>query len=344
MKDYSEISRLLKPLCAAGGVSGDEKEAASVAAELLGEYMPVEISPLGSVTGSLGESGTHILLDAHLDRIGLVVTSINKDGFLKVAKCGGVDLRTSAASEVTIFGKKKLFGVVTFVPRGLSKTEDSGDARDLDETAVDAGTSREEAEKLVSPGDKIIIRGEYAELLSGRARAAALDDRAGIAAVLRSLEILGGNTRGTRVSVTFSVGEETTANGAATSAFAASPDEAIGVDVSFAYAPGLDREKFASLGGGVMVGFAPSLDYAMSRRLYEIAERKNIPVQAEVMGGETGTDCDRIQTSGAGVKTALLSIPLRNMHTAAEICELSDIESAARLIAEYIKDRGERNA
>ena len=71
-----------------------------------------------------------------------------------------------------------------------------------------------------------------------------------------------------------------------------------------------------------------------------IAEKENISNQPEVMGGKTGTNCDEIQTAGAGVKTALLSIPLRNMHTAAEVCDLADIESTARLMAEYIKERG----
>ena len=93
-----------------------------------------------------------------------------------------------------------------------------------------------------------------------------------------------------------------------------------------------------------MVGYAPSLDYEMSRRLSELAEEKGISNQTEVMGGKTGTNCDQIQTSGRGVKTALLSIPLRNMHTAAEVCDLADIESTARLLAEYISERGGVNA
>ena len=109
MKNYSEVSELLEKLCAASGVSGAENEASAVAAELLGKYMPVKIDALGSVTGTYGSGSPHILLDAHLDQIGLVVTSVDEDGFLKVAKCGGVDIRVLAAAEVTVHGKEKLF-------------------------------------------------------------------------------------------------------------------------------------------------------------------------------------------------------------------------------------------
>ena len=147
-----------------------------------------------------------------------------------------------------------------------------------------------------------------------------------------------------KLSVMFSVQEETGGSGAQTGAFSACADEAIAVDVSFATAPGINGEKYASLGGGTMIGYAPSLDYEMSRKLSAIAENKNIPNQAEVMGGKTGTNCDEIQISGKGVKTALLSIPLRNMHTAVEVCDLEDIENTAKLMAEYIIGRSGSNA
>ena len=93
-----------------------------------------------------------------------------------------------------------------------------------------------------------------------------------------------------------------------------------------------------------MIGFAPSLDYKMSKTLETIANRENIPYQPEVMGGKTGTNCDEIQVSGKGIKTALLSVPIRNMHTAVEVCDLEDIENTARLMAEYIAERSKENA
>lgn len=344
MNKFSEVSALLKALCGAKGVSGAENEAAKVAAEFLGKYMPAKIDTLGSVTGSMGEGDVHILLDAHLDQIGLVVTAIDDDGFLKVAKCGGADKRVLAASEVTVHGKEKLFGVITSTPPHLSKPGDGDKATDFDEIAVDIGMKKEEALKLVSPGDRITFNGAYSELLGSRVCSPSIDDRAGVAAILRCLELIKDKKLNCKISVMFSVQEETGGSGAQAGAFAASPDEAVAVDVSFASAPGVSAEKYASLGGGTMIGFAPSLDYAMSNKLVELAKKNDISYQHEVMGGKTGTNCDEIQVSGKGVKTALLSVPLRNMHTACEICDLEDIENTARLMAEYITERGGANA
>lgn len=344
MKDYSEIYELLEKLCSAQGVSGAEKGAAQVAAELLGKYMSVKTDALGSVTGSRGNGGVHILLDAHLDQIGLIVTAVDENGFIKVAKCGGADIRVLAAAEVTVHGKKDIFGVITSTPPHLTKPEDSLKAKSIDDIAVDIGMKREDAIKIVSPGDRITFNGDFKELLGNRVASPSIDDRAGVAAVLRCLELLEEKELNCKLSVMFSVQEETGGSGAKTGAFSAAADEAVAVDVSFASAPDISGEKYASLGGGTMIGFAPLLDYDMSRRLSEIAERENIPNQAEVMGRTTGTNCDDIQIAGGGVKTALLSIPIRNMHTAVEVCDVEDIESTARLMAEYIIERSGENA
>lgn len=344
MNNYSEVSALLEKLCSANGVSGAENDAAKVAADLLEKYMPARIDALGSVTGTTGEGKTHILLDAHLDQIGLVVTAIEENGFLKVTKCGGADIRVLAAAEVTVHGKKPVYGVITSTPPHLSKPEDADKAKGFDDIAVDIGMTAEEAKKLISLGDRITFNGSYTRLLGNRVSSPSIDDRAGVAAVLRCLELLEGKDHGCKISVLFSVQEETGGSGAQTGAFSANADEAIAVDVSFATAPGISSEKYASLGAGTMIGFGPSLDYDMSKKLTEIAEKNNIAGQIEVMGRSTGTNCDQIQVAGRGVKTALLSVPLRNMHTAVEVCDLEDIESTAKLMAEYIIERGEMNA
>ena len=315
MNNFIEVSALLEKLCAAKGVSGAENRAADVAAELLDRFMPVKTDALGSVTGTKGNGDFHILLDAHLDQIGLVVTAVDEDGFLKVAKCGGADIRVLAAAEVTVHGKEDIFGVITSTPPHLSKPEDSSKAKGFDEIAVDIGMKREDALRLVSPGDRITFNGSFSRLLGNRVASPSIDDRAGVAAILRCLEMLENKELDCKLSVMFSVQEETGGSGAQTGAFTAQADEAVAVDVSFATAPGISGEKYASLGGGTMIGYAPSLDYEMSRRFSDIAEKKEIPNQPEVMGGRTGTNCDNIQIAGKGVKTALISVPLRNMHT-----------------------------
>ncbi|MBQ9850634.1 MAG: M20/M25/M40 family metallo-hydrolase [Clostridia bacterium] len=335
---------MLEALCSAKGVSGAENEAAVAVSEMLGRFMPVKTDALGSVTGRKEGKGPHILLDAHLDQIGLIVTAIDDSGFLKFAKCGGADRRVLAAAEVTVHGRENIFGVVTSTPPHLAKPDDATKALPFDEMAIDIGMKKEEAEKLVSLGDRVTFNGKYLPLLGNRVSSPSIDDRAGVAAVLRCLEILEEKGVDCNLSVMFSVQEETGGSGAQTSAFTAKADEAIAVDVSFASAPSVSSEKYASLGKGTMIGFAPSLDYKMSRTLESIAKRENIPYQPEVMGGKTGTNCDEIQVSGRGVRTALLSVPLRNMHTACEVCDLDDIENTARLMAEYITERSGGNA
>ena len=344
MKKYAQLSTMLEALCSAKGVSGAENEAAVAVSEMLGRFMPVKSDALGSVTGRKEGKGPHILLDAHLDQIGLIVTAIDDSGFLKFAKCGGADRRVLAAAEVTVHGRGNIFGVITSTPPHLAKPDDATKALPFDEMAIDIGMKKEEAEKLVSLGDRVTFNGKYLPLLGNRVSSPSIDDRAGVAAVLRCLEILEEKGVDCNLSVMFSVQEETGGSGAQTAAFTAKADEAIAVDVSFASAPSVSSEKYASLGKGTMIGFAPSLDYKMSRTLESIAKRENIPYQPEVMGGKTGTNCDEIQVSGRGVRTALLSVPLRNMHTACEVCDLDDIENTARLMAEYITERSGGNA
>lgn len=344
MIEYQNVSLLLKALCAANGTSGNESDAAETAATLLKKYMDVEISPLGSVIGKRDGNGVHILLDAHIDQIGLTVTAIDETGFLSVAKCGGSDVRVLAASDVTIHGKKDIFGVVTSTPPHLAKKDDEGKVKGFDELSIDIGLSKEEAEKIVAPGDRITFNGSFDELLGNRVASPSIDDRAGVAAILRALEILEGKTGNAKLTVMFSSQEETGGSGAMTGAFSAQADEAIAVDVSFASAPNVSSEKYTSLGKGTMVGYSPSLNFEMSKKLKALAEEKEIPYQTEVMGGRTGTNCDEIQNSGRGCRTALLSIPIRNMHTAIEVCDLADIENTAKLIAAYIIERGGENA
>lgn len=333
-----ELFDMLKALCEANGTSGDETAAAKIAAEYLSKYMPVKIDALGNVTGDTGVDGSKILLDAHLDRIGFVVTAIDDKGFLKVARVGGIDPIVLAAAEVTVHGKEEVYGVITSTPPHLSKGSDSK-APEISDIAIDVGMSKEEAEKLISIGDRITMNGEIKKMLGERVCGAALDDRSGVASILRCLEILGDKVKTLPIAIMFSSCEETGSGAAKSGSFNAQADESIAVDVSFAKAPGIKESVRAELGKGTMIGYAPSLNFEMSRKLDSLAKKNNIAYQTEVMGSSTGTNADDIVTAGKGTKTALLSIPQRNMHTAAEVVDLRDIESTAQLMAAYILAR-----
>ncbi len=330
---------LLKKLTDCDGTSGDETNAAVVAKAELERFMPCEIDRMGSVVGATGAAGETVLLDAHLDQIGLIVTAIDETGFLKITACGGADALVLAAAEVTVHGKENLPGIIVSTPPHLIKEEERKKARRITELSVDLGLSKEEAEQKVSVGDRITLNAPLKRMLNERVCGASLDDRCGVASILLCLEKLGDAVKDLPLKVVFSANEETGGSGARVAAYNAGASEAIAVDVSFAKAPGVKETVRAKLGKGTMIGFAPTLDHAMSKELQRLAETENIPFQFEVMSGRTGTNADDIATAGHGAKMALLSIPLRNMHTAAEVIDLGDVEATADLMAAYLKNK-----
>lgn len=334
-----DIKKIITALTEGEGVSGNE-QTLDKASELLSAYMQVYRDNLGSVIGTLGEGKTHIMLDAHLDRIGLIVTAVEDSGFLRVDKCGGCDARVLSAATVTIWGKKPIFGVITSTPPHLSKAEDSSKAPTFDNIFVDTGLDGKALKKIVSVGDRITIDAPVISLTDSIITGSALDDRAGVAALLRVADILSEAKPDVKVSFMFSVQEETTEAGAKAGAFAISPDEAIAVDVSFGNAPGISDSKCGRIGNGGMICISPSLSNEMTSQLMSIADKKGINYQTEVCPSSTGTNADVISVSKSGIKTGLVSIPLRNMHTQAELASVEDIESVAQIIASYIIEKG----
>ncbi|MCR4616376.1 MAG: M20/M25/M40 family metallo-hydrolase [Clostridiales bacterium] len=331
------LSSLILSLSGKYGVSGCEASAAEAAKNELAKYMKVRSDALGSIIGETESGEISVLLDAHIDQIGMVVTEITDKGFIKVCKCGGMDARVLAAHEVIILGKEKVFGVVTSTPPHLKGDDDSNKAAKIEDIAIDAGLTKEQAQELISMGDRVVLKGAQNELLNGNISSPSLDDRCGVAAILRCLEILKDKKHRCKLTALFSVQEETGGSGARTGSFAANADISIAVDVSFARAPGIKAEESGTLTGGAMIGFSPVLDHELSRKLKQIAEDKGISHQIEAMGSRTGTNADSIQNSGAGTRMCLISIPLRNMHTGVEMINVADIEATAQLMAEFIQ-------
>ncbi len=334
-----KLKDTLFELLAAPGITGAEDDAAAVAAQLLETYMPVRRDTLGSVIGETDGEGRGILLDAHLDQIGLFVTAVTDDGFVKVSKCGGADVRTMACHEVRILGREPIYGVVVSTPPHLRKSEN--DAPKWEDVAIDVGMSADHARALIAAGDRVLLLGKPREMLNGRICAAALDDRAGIAAILRALDILKEKGIRRKLTVVFSVQEETSGGGAAAAAFQSGAETAIAVDVSFADAPGLSEVETKPMGAGTMIGLSPSLSREVSDRLIVLAKENAIPFCLEPMGGKTGTNAEDYAFSKCGRKTGLLSIPIRNMHTSVEVCDLCDVEATAQLIALYVESEGQ---
>jgi len=325
-----DIFKLIERLCG----ESPEREAQM----LLGEFAPVSIDSIGNLSATLpGQKPGHILLEAHLDQIALVVTHVDDDGFLSVAKSGGVDLRVLAGEELLILTDKPLLGVVCSTPPHIRSDDKSKlKAEDL---YIDTGLGIL-AKEHIPIGTRVVFNKPPKMLTGGQVTAPALDNRAGVIALLLAGEMLReSNQPLPNVTILLSNHEELGNRGAKTGAFAAAADMAISVDVSFGQDKTTPPHKAGKLNGGPMIGISPVLSKRMTGVIIELAKRGEIPYQTEVMGGVTGTNADVIALTKSGVETGLLSIPLKNMHTAVETAALDDVKNTARLICEFVKTK-----
>lgn len=324
------LQTLTKPAC----VSGSEMPIAeTVKALLLPLCDTVEIRH-GNVIGSIGTrtpSKPHILLDAHMDQVGFLVTAITDEGFVRVGNVGGMDWRLMPAQRVVLHGTEDVSGMICCVPPHLQNGEEH--VLSVIELAIDTGYSKEELEKRITLGDSVSFDLPIQELKNGRITGASLDDRCGMAAILYALELVQGKMLPCTVSVLFSTQEEVGERGAAIGAFEIMPDFALAVDVTFAQGHGDDPVKCGKLGGGPMIGISSSLSRSVSNAFIELAQQYEIPWQPEVMPGMTGTNADRFSVTRCGVSAGTISIPLRYMHTPSELIQLSDVEQTGRLLA-----------
>ena len=333
------IAAAARKLCEAPGPSGRECAAYAAAKELLSPMGEVKRTPLGSLLCCVNEGkegAPHLLLEAHLDQIGFIVTRV-EEGFLRFSKIGGIDARWLPATPVVIHAAGDYPGIITSVPPHLA-----GDGSDhsikIENLLIDTGFTAETAAKLFAPGDIVTFAAKPVELQNKRLAGPALDDRIGCAAVIAAAEEIAAEKPDCRVTVLLSSMEEVGGQGAETGGFTSQPDYAIAVDVSFGDGFGCAPEKTSPLGGGTMLGYAPTLNRDFTLKLKKLAEENNIPLQHEPMGGRTGTDADELAVAGQGVRTALLSIPLRSMHTVAETIDPEDVVNTARLMALAAKE------
>lgn len=334
-----DTAQLLLEFSSLQAIPGREFELFQTISNYLSPYGELSLSPLGSIICQFRkpkENGVHILLDAHLDEIGLIVTQVGEDGFLKVDSCGGVDPRLIMASALWIHTKSgSIPGVVCSIPPHLSKGERKNPK--INEIYVDCGLTPEQAKEQIRPGDAITFQSTPAHLLGNRITGKALDDRSGCVALIKALEWLKEEPLDCGLTLVFSAMEEVGGQGAQTAAWQLNPTHSLVIDTSFGHTPDAKSHECGSMGAGPMIGHAPLLNYQISRQLEDIAQQENIPYQSEVMTRRTGTNADEIAMSRDGVKTALVSIPLRYMHTPQELVDIEDVENTARLVSTWVK-------
>jgi endoglucanase len=340
------IPEQLERLLSATGPSGHEAEAAQVwrewcssfASEVAGDSLGSSRAVVPGVAG-----GRKVAIVGHIDEIGLHITHIDDEGFLRFGQVGGWDASVLIGQRVRLETRNgPVRGVIGRKPIHLLEDEDRKKVPEVKRLHIDIGAKDgEEARNLVRMGDVGVIDVGPEELRDGIVVSRALDNRVGcyVAAEAARLVADAGGAPGDVVALAV-VQEETTFAGSQTSAFALKPDVAIAVDVTFATdQPGVElgeRTKH-TLGSGPVIARGTALHPRVFELLYEAAEEALISFTIESIGRRTGTDADAIYASRRGVPTGLVSVPLRYMHSPVEMAMVDDIQAAARLIAAFAR-------
>lgn len=298
----------------------------------------VKIDKMGNVIAhkkGSGEGAIKIMMAAHLDEIGFMVKYIEDNGFIRFTTIGGIDPRTTVGQEVWVHGVETIMGVVGSKPPHLQDAKEQDEAIKLEDMIIDTGYSKEKLLELVSIGDSITVKRDTVKLLNNKAAGKAMDDRAGVAALLETLKMLQGMNHYPDVYMVATVQEEVSMTGAFTSTYHIQPDIGIAVDVGFGTTPELEKADTIELGKGPGITIGGNVHPTLMKRLFETGKFHGIPCQKEVAPGPTGTDARAMQITKEGIPALVVSIPLRYMHTSVELLDLEDIHHTARLLAQF---------
>lgn len=323
------VDRLIK-LTELTGVSGYERTVTSfLEKELLKLDFSCKIDEFGNVIAHRFGKGKRILLEAHIDQVGMMVSKVSDDGFLRFSPVGGLDMRVLPSQEVVVHADKPIKGVICFHPSRDS--ENKSKVPDLKRLCIDTGLGKN-AQDIVSVGDIVSFATKPFEQ-NGHLFGCALDNRASIEIILSLLSEIEPSAD---ITVLFAVQEEVGHFGALVASCFCNIDLAIVLDVTFGRSHE-DAETFVC-GKGPAIGVGPSVSRIEAQRMCHIAAKRCIPHQVEVMGGSSGTDAWVIQLLGEGIPTVMLSVPLRYMHTPMEQVALSDLENSITLLAAFIEE------
>jgi putative aminopeptidase FrvX len=331
---------LLKQLSEINGVSGYEEPVRELLRRMWEPFVDeMREGRLGSLIalkrGSGPEPRPGLMLAAHMDEIGLMVTGIDK-GFLRITRVGGTDERVLLGQEVIVHGQRDLPGVVATRPPHVLEQAERKKTVPWDKLFVDVGLPAPEVEQVVAVGDLITIQREMAVLKNQRVAGKAFDNRASVAALTLTLEQLASTQHPWDVWAVATVQEETGLKGAVTAAYGVAPDAAVAVDATFGKQPSVQDVDSFPLGEGPTIGIGPNFHPRLTARLRKTADTHEIKYHMEPVPGRSGTDAWAIQVSREGVPTALLCIPVRYMHQPVETLDVLDVERTGRLLTAFV--------
>jgi endoglucanase len=333
------IAPFLKKLISLPGLSGFETPVMeAIAARWRPLVNELSVSKIGSLHGLKRASGQpkgSILLAAHMDAIGLMVSGFS-EGLLRVTELGGIDPRILPGQMVTVHGRRDLPGVATLQHDRLLNDNHKKLAPDLKRVFIDTGLSESEIKELVKVGDLVSFANPPVEMDGGFICGHSLDNRASVAALTLCLEALQTTAHEWDVWAVATVQEEVTLGGALTSAYQIQPDLAIAIDVTFGRGPGASDYRSFPLGKGVTIAVGSNVHPYLQKQLNTLANEAEIPHATEVLPESTGTDAIALQIVREGIPCEVIGVPLRYMHTPVELVSLADIEYAGQLLTRFV--------
>jgi putative aminopeptidase FrvX len=336
----------LKSILTTPSPSGFEQEVAELYRHYVEPFADkVTTDVMGNVTAIINpDAKTRFMLAGHMDEIGFIVHYIDEDGFLFFSSIGGTDAATEIGQRVWVCGRERVAGIIGRKAIQLLKGPESKQTPSLKDLWIDIGaSSREEAESVVQVGDPVVNQADFAVLRSNRVVARAFDNKAGLfiaAETLRCLSEDGGVHPDVGVYILGTVQEEIGSRGAQTAAFNIAPRTGLAIDMGVAMdyprARPEDQGKL-ELGAGPALSQGPNTNPIVFDLLRSAADAEKIPYQVQATGSSSPTDGRKLQINRGGVATGVVSVPLRYMHTPAEVLDLGDLDESVKLMCAYIR-------
>ena len=337
------LKELIISLSGVMSVSGNERRGGEELKKLIGGvFDDYKTDALGNhlfIKKCGRPNAPRILVDTHFDEIGMMVTGIKEGGFVSVTNIGGVDTRILPASEVIIYGKEPVYGVFAAKAPHLSTAADMEKLTPLSEMLIDTGYTKEELEELCPLGTPVGFKPVYAELLNDRLAGKAFDDKACGACAVFGIDAVQRRDLAGDVYFLFSAFEETGMTGARVAGFGLRPDYALVLDVTHATVPEAKDRYLPEFGSGVAVAASPITNRRLTRMVTDLCKNGNIPFTVDACPGSTGTNANVLGISAEGIPTALCSLPLKSMHTSAEVLSLDDARALSRVVSAFIKSK-----
>ncbi len=329
----------IKKLSSLHAVSGYEYRISEQIADMFSLHCDsVTTDALGSVVGTKKSpcpNARSVMIEAHMDEIGLMVTEIGEDGFLRFSNIGGIDARILLSKEVVIHGKRDIVGIIGAKPPHITSSEERAKAVPMEEMYIDTFYDEKTVKEIVSVGDTVTFADSFAKLGDKFVSAKSQDDRTGIGVLLMIMEKLKDITLPFHVHFCACVQEEVGRRGAAALATAIDPVFAVAIDVCHAKTPDASENVFTA-GGGTVISKGPNIHPLLCKKAIDVMDKNNIPYNIDVDGDDTGTDAWAIQTAKIGIPTLLFSLPLKYMHTMVETLHTDDMTSTADAICALI--------